>query len=377
MRVAVINLTAGGMSGGYRKYLHQILPRMAADSAVENILCAAPDSLNVRSWFANLCDVKFVDCEASGIFFRGQNSELFDHLEMFAPEVIFVPVERIFRFKNVPVVRMLQNMEPFVAGIQGNPITERIKLKIKYLTGKRAVMQSKRIIAISRFVRDFLVTRWSVSKDKISLIHHGIDVELIQDGQRPGAIPPGWDDQFIFTAGSIRPARGLEDLLSALEQLESQEPNAVKLVIAGKAESKGNAYQRILVKWIHQHNLSSKICWTGELTNPEMIWCYRNCRVFLMTSRVESFGMTGAEAMAHGCICIAADNPCLPELFGEAALYYPPGEHEILAGAIKTALSWDNHQRKAVSAKALERIAGFSWDVCAQKTVAALVQAAA
>jgi len=377
MRIAIINITAGGMSGGYRKYLRNVVPRMAANPAVKAIMCASPESLDIKTWFANLSNVKFVDCEASGTFFRKNNSKLYQNLEMFAPDVIYVPVERIFRFHDVPVVNMLQNMEPFVDAIKGNPLIEKIKLKIKYLAGKKAAIQSKRIIAISKFVRDFLLTRWSISNDKTGLIYHGIDVESPQDGHRPDAIPRGWEDQFIFTAGSIRPALGLEDIVPAWKRLESQDLNAVKLVIAGKTESKVNRYQSKLVKWIDKHTLTSKICWTGKLTSPEMVWCYQNCRAFLMTSRVESFGMVGGEAMAHGCICIAADNPCLPELFGDAALYYPPQNGEALAGAIKSVLSWDDHQRKTASAKAIKRAAGFSWDVCAQKTVAELLKAAA
>lgn len=377
MRIAIINLTAGGMSGGYRKYLQQVIPRIAADPAVKHILCAAPDGLNMRSWYENLSGVKFVDCHASGFFFRGNNAKLFQHLKMFAPDVIYVPVERIFRFRGVPVVNMLQNMEPFVAAIKGNPIMERIKLYIKYLNGKKAVIQAKRVIAISSFVRDYLQHHWSIPAEKISLIYHGIDVESSQRGCRPASLPSGWGDRFVFTAGSIRPARGLEDLLTALNCLESQNRNTVRLLIAGKAESTGSGYQEKLKEWIHQHNLSSKICWTGELTDPEMNWCYRNCRAFIMTSRVESFGLVGGEAMAHGCICIAADNPCLPEIFGEAALYYPPADGEALAGEIKNVLSWDEHQRKAASAKAVQRAGGFSWEVCAQKTVAELMKAAA
>ena len=94
-----------------------------------------------------------------------------------------------------------------------------------------------------------------------------------------------------------------------------------------------------------------------------------------MTSRVESFGMIGGEAMSHGCICISADNPCLPELFGDAAVYYPPIDGQSLAEAIQTVLTWDDNQRKTMSEKAKKRAAKFSWDVCAEKTVAALAKA--
>ena len=72
----------------------------------------------------------------------------------------------------------------------------------------------------------------------------------------------------------------------------------------------------------------------GNLSEKEMSWCYKNCKMFVMTSRVESFGIIAGEAMAHGYICISVDNPCLPEIFRVAAVYYLPRKGKLLAEAI-------------------------------------------
>jgi len=339
-------------------------------------MCAAPLSLKLQNWFGELDKIQFVNTKKSGFSYFNNHSELEPYLEKFGPDVIYVPVERYFRFNKVPVVSMVQNMEPFVKTIKGNPLIERVKLKLKYIEGKKAVSRSNRIIAISEFVMKFLSTRWMIPEEKISLIYHGLDDRAQEEGDRPLIIPQSWTGCFLFTAGSIRPARGLEDLLKAMQHSGSLELKGVKLVIAGDGDPTANVYKNKLMRRVRQMNLSSNICWAGQLNNREMTWCYQNCRAFAMTSRVESFGLIGGEALAHGCICIAADNPCLPELFGQAALYYPPGDGETLAGAIKTVLSWDDHQRKTAFAKAVKRVAKFSWDVCAQKTVAEFVKAA-
>lgn len=126
-------------------------------------------------------------------------------------------------------------------------------------------------------------------------------------------------------------------------------------------------YQKKLKNWIPTNNLSDRICWLGNLNEKEMAWCYQNCGMFIMTRRVESFGMIGGEAMSYGCTCISADNPCLPELFGGVAVYYPPKDWKALAEAIQTVLNWDDNQRKVMSEKAKKRASEFSWDVCAEK----------
>ena len=63
MRLAIINLTGGGMSGGYRKYLYNILPGIAKHSAVKAVLCATPDSIDIQNWFEPHINVEFTSCK--------------------------------------------------------------------------------------------------------------------------------------------------------------------------------------------------------------------------------------------------------------------------------------------------------------------------
>ena len=79
--------------------------------------------------------------------------------------------------------------------------------------------------------------------------------------------------------------------------------------------------------------------------------------------------------MSHGCICISADNPYLPELFGDAAIFYSPKDCKTLAQATKTVLGWDDNQRKIMAEKAKKRAGEFSWDICAERTVKELSKA--
>ena len=369
MRVAIINLTRGGMSGGYRKYLRNIIPRIASHHDVEAVLCATPVSIKIHNWFEPIPNVKFIKCKIYSLFGYSTDSELIRQIKIFSPDVIFLPTERYFRFEGVPIINMIQNMEPFIFGIDDNSFSTKLRNWIQRIDTKRAILNSDRIIAITEFVRDFLIEQWNISDEKIRLIYYGINLPEKLDVCRPVLIPDGWKSQFLFTAGSIRPARGLEDLLYALNYLSDKSLNIPNLLIAGETFKDLSKYRKKLETWIQKHNLSLKVYWTEKLTDKEMIWCYQNCLAFIMTSRVESFGMVAGEAMSHGCVCIAADNPCLPEIFGNAAIYYPPKNYKALAEAIQTILSWDNHQRKRGIKIAKKRAAQFSWDITAEKTV--------
>ncbi len=112
MRIAIINLTLGGMSGGYRTYLRKILPGLAAHRDVEAVLCAAPSSLGVREWFDALPNVAFADSGRVRLLRHGPRHRLRAELDRFRPDVIFVPLARRFCFRDIPVVNMVQGMEP-------------------------------------------------------------------------------------------------------------------------------------------------------------------------------------------------------------------------------------------------------------------------
>jgi glycosyltransferase involved in cell wall biosynthesis len=257
-------------------------------------------------------------------------------------------------------------MEPFVRPFSGNPPTEKIKNWLRLHTARKALKKADRIIAISNFVKEYLVNQLRIDSQRIGLVYHGIE-KAIDMPKRPIVIPETCRD-FLFTAGSIRPARGLEDILKALRDLATWN-NKNPLVIAGSTDPVMTDYQKKLIKWVDKNNLSENVIWAGQFNEQEMAWCYQNCSAFIMTSRVESFGQIAVEAMANGCLCISANNPCLPEIIEDAAIYYTPGNGGELCEAIKAVLSWDQPKKIMVSKKAKLRASQFSWDVCAEKTI--------
>jgi hypothetical protein len=76
MKIAAINLTGGGMNGGYGKYLLNVIPRMADNPAVKALLCAFPESVNVQDWFEPFRNVKFVSCKPFRLFHHSVDAEL-------------------------------------------------------------------------------------------------------------------------------------------------------------------------------------------------------------------------------------------------------------------------------------------------------------
>ena len=362
MRIAIINITGGDFSGGYKKYLEEMIPRFLANIEIESVLCAIPSG--VENKLNN--NIQTVNCKPYNPYSIFPDIDLTISLNNFKPDIIFCPIERPFKFKNIPVVHMLQNMEPFTKKSSLNSTKINLKLIAQQLIGRRAVKKSDGIIAISKFVQNYLTNQLKIDKKKTQLIYHGIN-ENKNESYPPKSLISN-TKEFIFTAGSVRPARGLIDLIKTAILLKKE--REIIIAIAGCLTGYTSKYMRILKEIINKNNMQNDIIWLGQINSYEMAWCFKKCKVFVMTSRIEACPNIALEAMSYGTMCVVANNPPLPEIFGDAARYYKPGDYLDLAEKIKISLLLSESEKSTLKEKAKERSKMFSWDICADRTVA-------
>jgi glycosyltransferase involved in cell wall biosynthesis len=96
--------------------------------------------------------------------------------------------------------------------------------------------------------------------------------------------------------------------------------------------------------------------------------------MFVFPSIYEGFGFPILEAMAHGVPAIAARSSSLPEIAGDAALYFDPGDPRELEQQIERVLSEPDLRRDLI-ARGQQRAAMFRWDVAAERTLEVLRRA--
>jgi glycosyltransferase involved in cell wall biosynthesis len=262
-------------------------------------------------------------------------------------------------------------MEPFLPSMKGDPFQEALRKSIQRRLVRSSIKRADHTIAVSGFVKDYLTTSLRVPENKISQVHHGLAPRANGFSRRPALIPAGWDRGFLFTCGSIRPARGLEDAFEALLDLKTRNRD-MRLVIAGGTSPGMTKYHEGLVRFLAARGLADRVCWAGTLSDEEMCWCYKRCFLFIMTSRVEACPNIALEALSSGAISIAANNPPLPEVFVDCASFYETGNGRSLAEAIIGRLSLSDRERRSLSERARERSMMFSWDTTADKTLEVL-----
>jgi len=367
VRIAIVNVTAGNFSGGYLKYLQQLLPLLRADRRVERLDVFVPphtrtklmlDSVPLRTW-----------PEGDPLWgFR----ELRRQLRLSNPDVVFVPTARWVSCGRIPVVTMVRNMEPLEVPFAGNSLAAGLKNVARAFVARRACDRSTRVIAVSNHVRDFLVDRWRIDRTKIGVVSHGVE-RIAECGPStvPSALAARESAPFIFTAGSIRPARGLEDIIEAFAAVREIRPR-LALVIAGESDTDSRSYRHRLARRANELGVADRVVWAGSLSRPAMWWCFEACSAFVMTSRAEACPNTALEAMSRGCLCISVDHPPMPEFLGATALYYPAGDVARLTRRLSSVLTGDAESFSVLRAAAVRRAAEFDWGTTARRTISEL-----
>ena len=94
---------------------------------------------------------------------------------------------------------------------------------------------------------------------------------------------------------------------------------------------------------------------------------YRDAVCFVYPSIYEGFGLPILEAFAAGCPVVLARASCFPEVAGDAALYFDPGDGEGLRSCVRS-LRDDDRLRRGMVDKGWMRAEKFSWDKCAEQT---------
>lgn len=241
--------------------------------------------------------------------------------------------------------------------------------KINFLTGI-AIRNASHIIAVSQSSKNDILKFYPFfPAGNIRVIHHGFDTEIFsaeRDLAKESEIKKrlGIKGDYILYFGAIQPRKNLGVLIEAFEIYKRQTGSHVRLVLAG---SKAWLWQNILKK-SRLSPFRDDIIMSGKLKFGDVGHLYRGAGVFVFPSLYEGFGIPILEAFAAKVPVIAAKNSSLPEVGGNAALYFESGNKQELADKVSSVLS-DENQRDAMIRKGLERIKNFSWEKCARETL--------
>jgi len=178
------------------------------------------------------------------------------------------------------------------------------------------------------------------------------------------AISP--EQRFLLYVGGLSPHKNLPRLVEAFAQ---GAPADVKLVLVGDVHDVFHTCVPAIREAIAKHKLSDRVIMTGYVSDENLVFLYSRAFALVQPSLMEGFGLPAVEAMACGTPVISSRAGSLPEVVGEAGVYFDPTDVGSMAGAIRTFLN-DPALRPALTCLARQRSGLFTWDTSAQALLA-------
>lgn len=240
-----------------------------------------------------------------------------------------------------------------------NILFHKLRMRLYKLLFWWSHKKSKAIIVPSQYVADDLAKLQPFTKKKTHVTYEASE-PLIAGKATP---LEGVSKPFIFHTGSPFPHKNIERLVEAFELLLPTNPD-LQLVLSGKTEY----YFNKLAKRVAKSPAKDAIVLPGFVSDGELKWLYQNAGAYVLPALSEGFGLPGLEAMVHGCPLASSNATCLPEVYGDAALFFNPLDVEDMSLKIERLLT-DKVFAKELVARGKKQIHKYSWEKMAQQTL--------
>lgn len=238
-------------------------------------------------------------------------------------------------------------------------VIKRQRARTRY---RHTVSAADHIITGATGARDELVRVFGLATDRISVVPHAADDFRID--QPPTDIasrilqPLGVTGPFLLAVGSQEPRKNLPVLYEAMRQLDASGCR-IPLVLCGPRGVHGYRQGDALPRWLRH---------AGFVSDADLSALYAQATALVFPSRYEGFGLPVLEALTAGGVVISSNASTLPEVGGDAVLYFPPDDPAALAAQVQRLLD-DPALAPQLRTRGAVQAARFSWSRAALRTL--------
>lgn len=174
------------------------------------------------------------------------------------------------------------------------------------------------------------------------------------------------DATLLLYVGGMNPHKNLLGLLQAMPAVIAVYPS-VQLAIVGDTSGKG-FWDDVpaLQAFVRTHPpLERHVRFTGYLADQDLVELLNSATALVFPSLWEGFGLPAVEAMSCGVPVLASRRGSLPEVIGDAGLFFDPDSPAAMSECVLTLLR-DPELRPRLREIALSRAKTFTWSRAAQ-----------
>jgi glycosyltransferase involved in cell wall biosynthesis len=224
----------------------------------------------------------------------------------------------------------------------------------------RACEEAALVVTATHWTKNDLIKQFGLPSSKIAVIPRGAEIK--SDDLPLGAIDQTLNRLQLPQRFALYPAKTWAHknhirLFRALALLRDKEKLVIPLVCTGKPI---DSSAEIIRRELDLLGLSNQVFFTGFLDDVSMRHLFTRADLMPFPSLFEGLGIPVLEAMAFGTPVVCSNASCLPEIAGDAAIFFDPNSIEDMAAKIK--LTWnDSVLRADLKLRGYANVTSFSW----------------
>jgi glycosyltransferase involved in cell wall biosynthesis len=226
------------------------------------------------------------------------------------------------------------------------------------------------LITVSESSRQDICRDFKVPSTSVRIIPLGVDTRVFHPAGLPGSGSGSGSrvaGRIVAVTSADSALKGTSTLLRAVAKLVTERD--VHLIVVGKPAPDTE-------RLVSQLSLADRVTFRHGLAEEAYAALLASAEIAVVPSLYEGFSLPAVEHMASGTPLVASRAGALPEVTGDAAELFRPGDAEQLAAALLR-LHDSPALRASLSARALNRVSErFAWSAVAQATAQVYLDAA-
>ena len=238
--------------------------------------------------------------------------------------------------------------------------------KIYFHISCKAIQHADEIITVSEWSKKDIHKYLKIANNKITTAYPSVGEEFFEkstsDKDNKILDKYGVFGRYIFYIGGFDARKNVPGLLEAFAKLSGNyEVNDINLVLGGEDKSRFSHLFTNVKEEIKKLEIEDKVKLIGFVKQKDLPALYRNCEMYILPSLYEGFGLMPLEAMVSSAPVAVSKNSSLPEVGGDAVLYFNSHDTDEMARVMGKILR-NNKLKHRLSEKGKDRAKKFSWE---------------